>query len=327
MAPSQLSPGWLPCSLRVTSKGFHLCLGPQQQKHWLAPQMMPSSYNRCRLQWAAGMSWQSNNRHHQLLQAYHCHPHRLQQSCRHCVQSWHCHSHHPCHQPCHRHFQHRRQLQLHQACFHHCQHHCYCRHQSILILAAATALYATVNTATTTSFLQLAAATAQAIVDATTTSPSFTAATINSPGSANSDVGTGPTLCPPAVLPKEPTEVSTSSSSGAYQETRLVVLAKTCSAPQVQDSRPAALSQPADYPSSFNYLLGQVQCLDGPIDDLLREQHEATEAAFSALKREYERKALECTVPKRQVAVLEGEMGFEASGHHIPRQTIVGHLQ
>ena len=52
------------------------------------------------------------------------------------------------------------------------------------------------------------------------------------------------------------------------------------------------------------------------------------EAAFSAMKREYERKALECKVLKRRVAVLEGEMrGYEASGRYIPRPTIVGHLQ
>ena len=107
-------------------------------------------------------------------------------------------------------------------------------------------------------------------------------------------------------------------------ENRRVVLTKTCSVP---DSRPAIPSQPADDPSS-NYLRGHVRSLDGPIEDLLRQRREATEAAFSAMKREYERKALECKVLKRRVAVLEGEMrGYEASGRYIPRPTIVGHLQ
>ena len=108
-------------------------------------------------------------------------------------------------------------------------------------------------------------------------------------------------------------------------ETWRVVLTKTRSVP---DSRPAAPLQPADDPTSSNYLRGHVRSLDGPIEDLLWQRREATEAAFSAMKKEYERKALECKVLKRRVAVLEGKMrGYEASGRYIPRPTIVGHLQ
>ena len=80
-------------------------------------------------------------------------------------------------------------------------------------------------------------------------------------------------------------------------------------APQVQDSRPAAPSNPVDDPSSSNFLQGHIWSLDGLIDDLLWQRLEATEAAFSAMKKEYERKVLECKVLKRWVAVLEGVIG------------------
>ena len=119
---TQLSPRLLSHSQKATSKVLHLCLRPQQRRPWLSHQGMPS-HDRCQLWWVAGMSWQCNHHHH-LSQGYHCHPHCLQQSCRHCVQSWHCYSHHPCHQACHHQFQHWRQFQLYQACFHHCQYHC-----------------------------------------------------------------------------------------------------------------------------------------------------------------------------------------------------------
>ena len=65
-----------------------------------------------------------------------------------------------------------------------------------LILAAATALYATVDTAATTSFLKIAAATARATVNVTTTCARFTAATITSPDVINPNTETGATLCP-----------------------------------------------------------------------------------------------------------------------------------
>ena len=128
---------------------------------------------------------------------------------------------------------------------------------------------------------------------------------------------------PPPMLLSIP--LPSPAPASLQPETRQVVLRKTRSVP---DSQPAAPLQPADDPSSSNYLRGHVRSLDGPIEDLLRQQRKATEAAFSAMKREYEWKALECKVLKRRVAVLEGEMrGYEAIGRYIPRPTIVGHLQ
>ena len=154
-------------------------------------------WHRCQLRWAAGTSWQCNHQHHHLLQGYRCRPDCLQQSCHHRVQSWHWHSHHQCHHPCCRHFQHQHQSQLHQACFRHCQYHCrHCRqHLQFPHPCCRHCPVCHCRSATTTSFLKIAAATAQATVDITTTSPRFTAATITSPDVINSNVETGATLC------------------------------------------------------------------------------------------------------------------------------------
>ena len=111
---------------------------------------------------------------------------------------------------------------------------------------------------------------------------------------------------------------------------RRVVLSELRPAPEshTKSCRPSIGAKPADDPLSSHTQRAQVRSLDGTIEELLRQRREATEGAFGAMKREYEKKAEECRVLKRRVAFLESEMrGFEKDSPYVPRPTIVGHLQ
>ena len=111
---------------------------------------------------------------------------------------------------------------------------------------------------------------------------------------------------------------------------RRVVLSELRPAPEshAKSCRPSIGAKPADDPLSSHTQRAQVRSLDGTIEELLKQRREATEGAFGAMKREYEKKAEECRVLKRRVTFLESEMrGFEKDSHYVPRPTIVGHLQ
>ena len=111
---------------------------------------------------------------------------------------------------------------------------------------------------------------------------------------------------------------------------RRVVLSELGPAPEshAKSCRPSIGAKPADDPLSSHTQRAQVRSLDGTIEELLRQRREATEGAFGAMKKEYEKEAEECRVLKRRLAFLESEMrGFEKDSHCVPRPTIVSHLQ
>ena len=167
---------------------------------------------------------------------------------------------------------------------------------------------------------------------------------------------TGPGLPPPVItdcgprVPQEPAlavterplcEPATSATATSLGNTpnfpdeprmpdRRVVLSKLRPAPDSHSKscHPSIGAKPANNPLLSHTIGAQVRSLDGTIEELLRQHREATEVAFDAMKKEYEKKAEECRVLKRRVAFLESEMrGFEKDSHYVPQRTVVGHLQ
>ena len=81
-------------------------------------------------------------------------------------------------------------------------------------------------------------------------------------------------------------------------------------------------------PLTSHDLRVQVRSLYATVDELLRQCHEASEAAFSLMKQEYDCKARKCQMLKQRMAYLESELKeYQQDERYICRPTPVGHLQ
>ena len=88
------------------------------------------------------------------------------------------------------------------------------------------------------------------------------------------------------------------------------------------------VSENNEDPLTSHDLRVQVRSLDTTVDELLLQRREASEGAFSLMKREYDRKARECQTLKQRVAYLESELRwYQQDGKYICCPTLVGHLQ
>ena len=142
---------------------------------------------------------------------------------------------------------------------------------------------------------------------------------------------------PATVRAPAATITSSSSLEEMVVQDRRVVWKDTCPPeppPQRKTSAVATacptptVSENGEDPLTSHALRVQVRSLDTTVDELLRQRREASEGAFSLMKREYDRKARECQTLKQRVAYLESELrGYQQDKKYICRPTLVGHLQ